>query len=103
MVYDFDMNSSIIIAGVVFILMFMKGDGFLGDWLFALFPSLILAVITYFGLELWKSRDLKVYEPHEAPDEIIIAEWESNDLNRFKTMPPHVAAAYARQKSENKK
>ena len=93
---------SLIISGIVFILVFMKAGAF--NYLFqSLFAASAIAGITFLGLEMWSVRNLKVVDEENAPDEIIIGDWESNDLNQFKKTPPHVAAAYARQKLREKK
>ena len=49
---------------------------------------------------IWENRHPTKEPDTDTQDALTIAEWEINDLNRFKSMPREVAAAYARQKKK---
>lgn len=90
------MNTKIIITAIATVFAFLVGLD--GGFVPALVLACIICGITYFIMVIWENRHPTKEPDSDTQDTLTIAEWENNDLNRFKSMPREVAAAYARQK-----
>ena len=95
-----------IIIGLSFLILSFLITGFeYGGWLASIFIGGLAFIVSEILINNNENKKLnKKYKiDEETQDELIIAEWTMNDLNKFKEPPLDVIVALKRQKERDEK